>query len=536
MRPVEVAAASRHRPRRPRRPRCRRARPGGRRRRRRRPGGPRRVDHVHAAAAQRRQVLLHGRVLPHLGVHGRAHHHRGPGGEQGGGEQVVGDAGGVGADEPGGGRARPAPGRPSGRAGCAGSAQGSSHSEVRTGSEASAEKVTAPTNRVASAVSTGPRRRRRRPGGGRPRPPCRRRCRRDAEDDAAAPERHRAVVSRLRRRPSTRRRRRTLGRLAVGLAPARARSCPAAISSKAIDSGLRATEVTCGGTMAPEAVAQLTEVGVDLAGPHGRQADQRELRVDPVRRSSIGGFIIDRLARDGHRGSFGGWAAAGGSPISGSPSSIPATSAHGPVQVVVDHHVVGQARGPVGLLLGRLGQPAASHVLGGRRPRRLQAGRRWSLRRRAGRSRISTAVGDALEDLAGALDLDLEDHVAPRRRGRARACRRGGRGTRPTRGTRRRRRAARTSLAVDERVGVGGLAGPPGARRPRPAQPQLRVARRRDGRRSCPCPTPPGPETTMIAASARLRRRACRSGSRGELLEQRLALVGAEAPDPAGLG
>jgi hypothetical protein len=48
------------------------------------------LDDVHAARPQRGEVVLHRRVLPHLGVHGRAHHHRGPGGEQGGGEQVGG--------------------------------------------------------------------------------------------------------------------------------------------------------------------------------------------------------------------------------------------------------------------------------------------------------------------------------------------------------------------------------------------------------------------------------------------------------------
>ena len=36
------------------------------------------VHHVHAPAAQRGQVVLDGGVLPHLGVHGRADHHRGP--------------------------------------------------------------------------------------------------------------------------------------------------------------------------------------------------------------------------------------------------------------------------------------------------------------------------------------------------------------------------------------------------------------------------------------------------------------------------
>jgi hypothetical protein len=57
---------------------------------------------VHAPAGQGGQVVLHGRVLPHLGVHGRAHHHGRLGGQQGGGEQVAGDARGVAADDPGG--------------------------------------------------------------------------------------------------------------------------------------------------------------------------------------------------------------------------------------------------------------------------------------------------------------------------------------------------------------------------------------------------------------------------------------------------
>ena len=44
------------------------------------------LDDVHPAATQHGQVLGHGRVLPHLGVHRRAHHDRGPGGEQGVGQ------------------------------------------------------------------------------------------------------------------------------------------------------------------------------------------------------------------------------------------------------------------------------------------------------------------------------------------------------------------------------------------------------------------------------------------------------------------
>jgi hypothetical protein len=60
--------------------------------------------HDHAPPAQHGQVVLHGRVLPHLGVHGRRDDHRRPGGEQGGGQQVRGDAGRVRAEQAGAGR------------------------------------------------------------------------------------------------------------------------------------------------------------------------------------------------------------------------------------------------------------------------------------------------------------------------------------------------------------------------------------------------------------------------------------------------
>ena len=62
------------------------------------------LDDVHAAAAQRGEVLDDGRVLPHLGVHRRADEHRRPRGEQRVRQQVGGEAGGVGADHPGRGR------------------------------------------------------------------------------------------------------------------------------------------------------------------------------------------------------------------------------------------------------------------------------------------------------------------------------------------------------------------------------------------------------------------------------------------------
>ena len=53
----------------------------------------------HAPALEGGLVLAHRRVLPHLGVHGGAEQHRGPRGEQGGRQQVIGQAGGVASHE-----------------------------------------------------------------------------------------------------------------------------------------------------------------------------------------------------------------------------------------------------------------------------------------------------------------------------------------------------------------------------------------------------------------------------------------------------
>ena len=74
----------------------------------------------HAALAQRGDVGLGGGVLPHLGVHRRGEDHRAAGGQQRVGEQVVGQAVGGLGQQVGGGRARPRPGRPTGRSGRAG--------------------------------------------------------------------------------------------------------------------------------------------------------------------------------------------------------------------------------------------------------------------------------------------------------------------------------------------------------------------------------------------------------------------------------
>ena len=136
-------------------------------------------DDLDAAPLQGGQVVAHRRVLPHLGVHGRADQHRRPGGQQrgarGGRRRARRRSGRGCAPSP----ARPRRGRPAGPSRVCGIGEASSHSDRCTGSEARAEKVTAPTKRVASSVRTGTSRaRRRRPAAGTPRPPCRPRCRR----------------------------------------------------------------------------------------------------------------------------------------------------------------------------------------------------------------------------------------------------------------------------------------------------------------------------------------------------------------------
>ena len=62
----------------------------------------RRVEYVHAAPAQKGDVVLHGRVLPHLGVHGRADQDGRPGGQQRCRQKVRRDAGAVAAYQPSG--------------------------------------------------------------------------------------------------------------------------------------------------------------------------------------------------------------------------------------------------------------------------------------------------------------------------------------------------------------------------------------------------------------------------------------------------
>ena len=57
------------------------------------------LEHGDPALAQRLDIGLHGRVVPHAAVHGRRHQHRASRGEEEGGQEVVGDAvGGLGQE------------------------------------------------------------------------------------------------------------------------------------------------------------------------------------------------------------------------------------------------------------------------------------------------------------------------------------------------------------------------------------------------------------------------------------------------------
>ena len=185
---------------------------------------------------------------------------------------------------------------------------GPSNSEVRAGSDASAENVSAPTKRVASSVSTGHDVHagvdepaadldglvRRDPAG-------------DAEDDPPAAR----DVGRGSRRGSA-------GVVGRGVVAGRGGSTsaatsasssstgsirsmilPTSISSSAIDSGLRDTDVTCGRHDPAEALAELVVVVVDLPGPHRGQRHQRELGVDLLHEVLDAG-LHQRRAAFGH--------------------------------------------------------------------------------------------------------------------------------------------------------------------------------------------------------------------------------------------
>ena len=155
----------------------------------------------------------------------------------------------------------------------------------------------------------------------------------------------------------------------------------------------------------------------------------------------------------------------------------------GRVEVVVDDGDAPSSRGRRSRSAAALAQPLAGPVVGVAPPAEapLLLGRGWARRRRrAGRRGTGSR-------LAGALDLDLEHDVACPAAASGTACRGGCRGTRPTRGSPPSSIRASNVLAGRRRRRrrPPHPAGGPG--RPRPAQPQRRVLRRRAARRGCPC-------------------------------------------------
>ena len=113
------------------------------------------LDDVHAAAAQRGDVVDDGRVLPHLGVHRRADHDRRPRGEQHVGQQVGRQPGGVRAEQPGRGRGDEHQVGRLAEPGVRDRRRASSHRLVCTGSLASADSVVRPRKCSAPFVITG---------------------------------------------------------------------------------------------------------------------------------------------------------------------------------------------------------------------------------------------------------------------------------------------------------------------------------------------------------------------------------------------
>ena len=321
-------------------------------------------DDVDAATAQSRNVLLDGGVLPHLCVHRGADHDRSTCRDHGRRQKSVGEARGVGRDEPWQWQERPPRLRRCWPSQVCGIVSSSSKIPVLHGSEARAEKVSGPTKRVASSVSTGatcaPRStslpahldrlvcryppgdpeydeatlrgavrsgtRSRRPDRLRG-PPCRASSRplpsprvpaaRLASGGSGRPsEPARSRPLRLlRRSPSVN---------SPGSSPVSSASCAssssfarigavvcglgAAISSKAIVSGLPDTDVTCGGTITPEGLSELVVVRVDLPGPLGGEGDQGELRVHLVEKL-LHRRVHERGTASGHRDPPGGVAA-----------------------------------------------------------------------------------------------------------------------------------------------------------------------------------------------------------------------------------
>ena len=192
-----------------------------------------------------------------------------------------------------------------------------------------------------------------------------------------------------------------------------------------------------------EALAELVVVVVDLAGPHRRQRDQRELGVDPLRAATpCGGSSGSRAGpcRQSFERVVGSSARSRGE----EPARIPATSA------------TTRSRSSFTTTWSNSDAWASSAAAAARRRSRASG---VSVPRLTRRRRSSSPRGRHQEDqhrrllqaldLQGALHVDLEQHVPARRRGAPRpvggACPSGRRRPRTTRRSPRRRARPRTA-------------------------------------------------------------------------------------------
>ena len=163
-----------------------------------------------------------------------------------------------------------------------------------------------------------------------------------------------ACVSRRRARPASAAAAASASAISSGDGPSTATILSAAISSKAIDSGLRATEVTCGGTMVPRPSPSWPKYELIWRARVAPRVTRRNFESDPARGAPrSAGSSSCRAARPWVSRSRGGTKnstitrrnrrdrerhALPGSPISGvrASSMIVADLGDGPVEVVVD--------------------------------------------------------------------------------------------------------------------------------------------------------------------------------------------------------
>ena len=234
----------------------------------------------------------------------------------------------------------------------------------------------------------------------------------------------------------------------------------AAISSKPMLSGLRATELTCGGTMWPRpspswlkyeliwrARRAASVTRLNLESTRVEQLLDRRVHhrvVDASHQFSLLKRLCQCTATEaelgGHRASERRWS------IDDRQHLVDRA-----VEVVVDDDVVGQ-RQPDRLLVERLAQPLGRPCPRGRRGRAAGA----AAPRVTAAARRSAPPRGAAASPAGAVDLDLEHDVAAVVGLRASGCRSSCRGTRSTPGSRRASMRCSNVGAVGEDVRVVG--------------------------------------------------------------------------------